>query len=62
MVQFAGLADGSPSASLEEIVNEAVRRAWLDPDNVLGASVLADPAGRRKNIRDNTPAVVTAAN
>jgi fumarate hydratase, class I len=44
--------------TVEEMVNEGVRRAWLDPDNKLRASVLADPAGARKNTRDNTPAVV----
>lgn len=42
----------------EEMVNEGVRRAYLHPDNKLRASVLADPAGQRKNTRDNTPAVV----
>jgi len=35
-----------------------VRRAYLDPDNKLRASVLADPAGARRNTKDNTPAVV----
>ena len=44
--------------TVEEMVNEGVRRAYLHPDNVLRASVLADPAGARKNTRDNTPAVV----
>ena len=44
--------------SVQEMVNEGVRRAYLDPDNKLRASVLADPAGARKNTRDNTPAVV----
>jgi fumarate hydratase class I len=34
-----------------------VRRAYLDPDNKLRASVLADPDGKRTNTRDNTPAV-----
>ncbi len=58
-VHFSGPADGSPLISLQEMVDEGVRRAWLDPDNVLRASVLADPAGARKNTRDNTPAVVT---
>jgi len=46
------------SGSLEDAVNEGVRRAYTDPDNKLRASVLADPAGARKNTRDNTPAVV----
>jgi fumarate hydratase, class I len=44
---------------LQEMVDEGVRRAFLDPDNKLRASLLADPAGARKNTRDNTPAVVT---
>ena len=44
--------------TVEEMVNEGVRRAYLNPDNKLRASVLADPAGARKNTRDNTPAVV----
>jgi fumarate hydratase class I len=44
--------------SLQEMVNEGVRRAYTDPNNPLRASVLADPAGKRKNTRDNTPAVV----
>ncbi|MFZ0704964.1 MAG: fumarate hydratase [Candidatus Korobacteraceae bacterium] len=44
--------------SVEDMVNEGVRRAYLHPDNVLRASVLADPAGARKNTKDNTPAVV----
>ncbi len=44
--------------SLQELVDEGVRRAYLDPDNTLRASILADPAGARKNTRDNTPAVV----
>ena len=44
--------------SLEDMVNEGVRRAYLLPDNVLRASVLADPAGARTNTKDNTPAVI----
>jgi fumarate hydratase class I len=44
--------------TVEEMVNEGVRRAYQHPDNVLRASILADPAGARKNTRDNTPAVV----
>ena len=43
--------------SLEELVNEGVRRAYLDADNPLRASIISDPAGARKNTRDNTPAV-----
>ncbi len=44
--------------SLEDMINEGVRRAYLHPDNVLRASVLADPAGARTNTKDNTPAVI----
>jgi fumarate hydratase class I len=44
--------------SVQEMVNEGVRRAYGNADNPLRASVLADPAGARKNTKDNTPAVV----
>ncbi|MEO5699235.1 MAG: fumarate hydratase [Casimicrobiaceae bacterium] len=44
--------------SVTYMINEGVRRAYLDPDNTLRASILADPAGKRTNTRDNTPAVV----
>lgn len=44
--------------SVADMVNEGVRRAYTHPDNVLRASILADPAGERKNTRDNTPAVI----
>jgi fumarate hydratase class I len=44
--------------SVQEMVDEGVRRAYLNPENKLRASVLADPAGARKNTKDNTPAVV----
>jgi fumarate hydratase class I len=44
--------------ALEAMVNEGVRRAYLHPDNVLRASIVSDPAGARKNTRDNTPAVI----
>ncbi len=44
--------------SVQEMVNEGVRRAYALPENKLRASVLADPAGKRTNTRDNTPAVV----
>lgn len=43
--------------SLEAMVNEGVRRAYLHPDNTLRASIVNDPAGGRKNTRDNTPAI-----
>jgi fumarate hydratase class I len=51
-------APGEKAMDLQEMVDEGVRRAFLDPDNTLRASVLADPAGARKNTKDNTPAVV----
>jgi fumarate hydratase class I len=41
-----------------EMINEGVRRAYLNPDNKLRASVLEDPAFSRRNTRDNTPAVI----
>ncbi|ORE89428.1 fumarate hydratase [Oceanococcus atlanticus] len=44
--------------SVADMVNEGVRRAYTHPDNVLRASILADPAGKRQNTRDNTPAVI----
>lgn len=44
--------------SVDDMINEGVRRAYLNPDNVLRASILADPAGSRKNTKDNTPAVI----
>ncbi len=44
--------------SVTDMVNEGVRRAYTHPDNVLRASILADPAGARKNTKDNTPAVI----
>ena len=46
------------SVTLEDMINEGVRRAYLHPDNKLRASVLADPAGARRNTQDNTPAVI----
>jgi fumarate hydratase class I len=41
-----------------EMVNEGVRRAYLNPDNKLRASILEDPDGARRNTGDNTPSVV----
>ena len=51
-------APGEERKDLQAMVDEGVRRAYLDPDNKLRASILADPAGARKNTKDNTPAVV----
>ena len=44
--------------SLEDMINEGVRRAYNLPENKLRASILADPAGARTNTKDNTPAVI----
>jgi fumarate hydratase class I len=44
--------------TVEEMCNEGVRRAYNHPDNKLRASILADPAGARRNTKDNTPAVI----
>ena len=52
-VRFEGF-----TGSIADAVNEGVRRGYLDPDNVLRASVLADPLFERKNTKDNTPAVI----
>ncbi len=43
---------------LNEIINEGIRRGYTHPDNVLRASMLADPDGARKNTGDNTPGVI----
>lgn len=44
-------------ADIEALVNEGVRRAYLAQENPLRASVVRDPAGKRMNTKDNTPAV-----
>jgi fumarate hydratase class I len=44
--------------TIQEMVDEGVRRAYMNPDNKLRASVLLDPAGKRTNSKDNTPAVI----
>jgi fumarate hydratase class I len=49
--------EGFP-AGIEDAVNEGVRRGYLDPENKLRASIVADPHFERKNTKDNTPAVV----
>jgi fumarate hydratase class I len=52
-VRFEGFA-----GSVTDAVNEGVRRGYLNPDNTLRASIVADPQFERRNTRDNTPAVV----
>ena len=52
-VRFEGF-----KGSIADAVNEGVRRGYNHPDNVLRASVVADPQFERKNTKDNTPAVI----
>jgi fumarate hydratase class I len=52
-VRFEGF-----TGSLEDAINEGVRRAYLNPDNKLRGSILSDPLFERKNTKDNTPAVI----
>src|SRR4051812_29171569 len=52
-VRFEGF-----SAGLEDAINEGVRRGYNQSDNMLRASVVADPHFARKNTKDNTPAVI----
>ncbi|MDP9046406.1 MAG: fumarate hydratase [Pseudomonadota bacterium] len=49
--------EGFP-AGIEEAVNDGVRKGYLNPDNVLRASIVADPHFERRNTGDNTPAVI----
>ncbi len=44
--------------TIQEIVDAGVRKAYTDPSNPLRASIVSDPAGARKNTKDNTPSVV----
>src|SRR3984885_5508178 len=50
--------EGFENSTVADAVNEGVRKAYLNPDNVLRASVLDDPLFARRNTRDNTPAVI----
>ena len=52
-VRFAGF-----SGSVEDAVNAGVRSGYLDADNPLRASIVADPQFARRNTGDNTPAVI----
>src|SRR3954470_21085058 len=52
-VRFEGFPGG-----LEDAINEGVRRGYNYADNMLRASVVADPQFARKNTKDNTPAVI----
>jgi len=46
------------SVSIADMVNEGVRLAYRNPDNILRASIVSDPMGQRINTQDNTPAVI----
>ena len=50
--------EGFGARSIQEAIDEGVRRGYNNPDNKLRASVLSDPIFERKNTKDNTPAVV----
>ncbi len=50
--------EGFGARSIQDAVDEGVRRGYNNPDNKLRASVLSDPIFERKNTKDNTPAVV----
>jgi fumarate hydratase, class I len=52
-VRFEGF-----TGSIQDAVDEGVRRGYLDTDNTLRASIVGDPQFERKNTKDNTPAVV----
>ena len=53
-----GVQWDSTDMTVQQMVDEGVRQAYTNPDNPLRASVLMDPAGKRINTKDNTPAVV----
>ncbi|MDG1752482.1 MAG: fumarate hydratase, partial [Thalassotalea sp.] len=44
--------------TVQQMVDEGTRRAYLNPNNPLRASIVKDPAGARINTKDNTPSVV----
>jgi fumarate hydratase, class I len=44
--------------SLQNMVDQGVREAYLNPENKLRASMVSPPIGARMNTRDNTPAIL----
>ena len=44
--------------TIEEMVNQGVRNAYLDKGNPLRASIVKNPISERLNTKDNSPAVV----
>ncbi len=57
-VEVGMQAEFESQLSIDDMINEGVRQAYLNSSNVLRASVLADPAGKRINTKDNTPAII----
>ena len=57
-LKFGLNVDFDSNDSVQEMVDEGVRRAYTNPDNPLRASVVSPPIGKRHNTGDNTPAVV----
>lgn len=53
-----GIRWGYCTMSLDDMINEGVRRAYTQKDNLLRASIVSDPAGKRANTKDNTPAII----
>ncbi len=53
-----GSESGAATMGVTDMINEGVRRGYLNPDNVLRASIVNPPEGARKNTKDNTPAVI----
>lgn len=53
-----GVSWDKTDMTVQQMVDEGTRRAYMNPDNTLRASIVEDPAGARKNTKDNTPAVV----
>jgi fumarate hydratase, class I len=44
--------------SLQQMVDQGVREAYMNPDNKLRASMVSPPIGARMNTKDNTPAIL----
>ena len=58
LLKLGWMFSGKSKLSLEDMINEGVRRAYNEPDNRLRASIVSDPLFSRKNTMDNTPAVI----
>lgn len=58
-VRWEGFQNDGSGGTLQDAIDEGVRRGYADPNNTLRASIVADPQFERKNTGDNTPAVVS---